>query len=202
MSLLGENNIQRLPAAILFEYSFFFSCLHVTDNYLIRLLELVTFFESMVQRSSGGEGNSEGENRWGAKQRVDEREEEMTGYKRSEWGWSARGGDVEWTISKTSPCLLLGCTRTSTSSTVWFPLPGLPGYSEVQHVPGKASGTSWNIYPRCEETWGKLHGKLKGPNKEGGWGTARMTNIVTKQNFFKRKWGLVWAMKLLHRCSQ
>lgn len=83
----------------------------------------------------------------------------------------------------------------------WFPLFGLPGYGEVQHVPGKASGSSWNIYPRREETWGKLHGKLKGPNKEVGWGTARMTNIVTKQNFFKR-WCLAKAMKLLHGHSQ
>lgn len=58
------------------------------------------------------------------------------------------------------------------------------GYSEVLHVPGKASGCSWNIYPRREETWGKLHGKLKGPNKERGWVAARMTNTVTKQNFF------------------
>lgn len=67
----------------------------------------------------------------------------------------------------------------------WFPLPGLPGYREVLHVPGKASGASWNIYPRREETWGKLHRKLKGPNKERGRGTAGMTNIVTKQNFFQ-----------------
>lgn len=76
----------------------------------------------------------------------------------------------------------------------WFPLFGLPGYGEVQHVPGKASGSSWNIYPRREETWGKLHGKLKGPNKEGGWGTARMTNIVTKQNFFQKDdvWPKQW----------
>lgn len=115
------------------------------------------------------------------------------------WDWSVRDGDVEWTIPKKQApvcCRLVGPLHLL----FWFPLPGLPGYSKVQHVPGNASGSPWNIYPRREETWGKLHGKLKGPNMEEGWGSARMTNIVTKQNFFRRR-GPAWAMKLLHRRS-
>lgn len=59
-------------------------------------------------------------------------------------------------------------------------------YSEVRHVPGKASGSLWNIYPCREETRGKLHGKLKCPNKDGGSDTARTTHTVTIQNFSKR----------------
>lgn len=62
------------------------------------------------------EGNLRVQSGWGRNRGVDDGEGEMIGYKIQGWGWSARDGDVEWTISKTSSCLLLG--RTSTSSTV------------------------------------------------------------------------------------
>lgn len=92
--------------------------------------------------------------------------------------WDVReesDGDVEWTISKTSSCLFQACS--STSSTVWVPASRASGLRG-----GTASGRSWNIHRGCEQTWGKLHGKLKGHTMGGGWG---MANSLTKQNFFK-----------------
>lgn len=83
-------------------------------------------------------------------------------------------GVSEWNISKTSRCLFWPCSSTSSSVLV-------PALRASSLHGATAWGRSWNIHSGCEETWGKLHGKLKGQSMGGGWG---MENSLTKHNFF------------------
>lgn len=98
--------------------------------------------------------------------------------------WDVReesDGNVEWTISKTSSCLFQACS--STSSTVWVPA----SRASCLHG-GTASGRSWNIHRGCEQTWGKLHGKLKGQTMGGGWGRLGDGKFSYQTELFKG-WG-------------
>lgn len=86
-----------------------------------RAYMLVVIIWSQTSDSNGFETRVAlvGKGTWGEEEEAEwwmrSREWEMIGYKRRWWGWSARGGDVERTVWKTSSFLLLGCSSTSSS---------------------------------------------------------------------------------------